>query len=92
MILAFAAGLVIGTVGGMTSWVAAAAYLEAQRFKTPMAEAIAGEELSVATVENSPAFSPEQTVPAGQLYHRRKNHARPIAPGGSVGRTRSATL
>jgi hypothetical protein len=31
MFLAFSAGLIIGTVGGMLSWLAAAAYLETQR-------------------------------------------------------------
>jgi len=37
MWLAFGAGLFIGTIGGMASWLAAAAYLEAKRARLELA-------------------------------------------------------
>jgi hypothetical protein len=90
MILAFAAGLVIGTVGGMVSWVAAAAYFESRRAPAMMAEA--SEEFSVFTVENSFAFAPEQTAPSGRLYHRPKTREYTISPVDAAAKARSSSL
>jgi hypothetical protein len=90
MILAFGAGLVIGTVGGMVSWLAAAAYFEARR--TPVTMAEAGAEFSVFTVENSFAFSPEQTAPSGRLYRRPKTREYTIAPVATAAKSRSSSL
>jgi hypothetical protein len=92
MILAFTAGLVIGTVAGMVSWVAAAAYLESQRLNPTMVEATVGSELAVFSIEKSFAFSPDQTAPAGQLYHRRKGRAGAITPRDAVNKSRNSSL
>jgi hypothetical protein len=92
MILAFTAGLVIGTVAGMVSWVAAAAYLESQRLNPTMVEATVGSELAVFSIEKSFAFSPDQTAPARQLYHRRKDHVGAITPSDAVNKSRNSSL
>lgn len=98
MILAFTAGLVIGTVAGTVSWVAAAAYLEAQRLQPAMADAMMAEamamtnELPMVSIERSFAFSPEQTRASGRLYRRNKNSVPPITSSESMSKTRNSSL
>jgi hypothetical protein len=90
MILAFTAGLVIGTVGGAVSWLAAAAYLEAKRMPVTMAEA--GAEFSVFTVENSFPFAAEQSATSGRLYRRAKTREYRIAPTSNAAKVSRSSL
>jgi hypothetical protein len=92
MILVFTAGLVIGTVAGTVSWVAAAAYLEAQRLNPTMVAAMTDAELAAFSIEKRYPLSAEQAPPAGRLYHRRRNQAAPIAASDPARKARDSSL
>lgn len=97
MIAAFASGLLVGTLTGMSSWLVAAAYLETRRMRGLEArgelamEAVASAAVPVRTShQDVPLKQPERLIPGMNppLFVSRRRNLRPTSANTSVKRVR----